>query len=359
MLITGAGASCPFGVNSPLALMADWSKALVQKVVDKSLSVGHRQLLGLDDTMGDGPKFEQHLGRFLRTVEALDAIKPFLKPSLEIFGIPQTIKMLSSGQSELENWYSITKTAISELVDALNQTLYELFGDVAVNYQAAERGYGWLLQELGVSTETPWVCATTNYDVIAETVLDRLGFLPDWGRPHQPTLASDVPLRVGNMIGGIGRYVPVLHLHGRIGWLLRDSVVRELPVNSYSKDWGAPVVMWPDDQKDVDSYAASQVIDSLWQQFGMALSRAKKVLVLGHSLNDVFLLRAIANNVPAGRVAVALLADRPEQIFGPANGPIVERVRGTIGDVSFIPMTFGEERNGVDQLQQWMARAEG
>lgn len=65
--------------------------------------------------------------------------------------------------------------------------------------------------------------------------------------------------------------------------------------------------MLPDPDKVYDQ---DDIIIALWQQFGEALARAKRVFVLGHSLNDRYLLRALLQNVqPLDRIAVTVLAD--------------------------------------------------
>jgi hypothetical protein len=67
------------------------------------------------------------------------------------------------------------------------------------------------------------------------------------------------------------------------------------------------VVMLPDPDKD---YEADPTIQIIWQQFRQALKRAKRVFVLGHSLNDPALVNVITGEVePRQRLGVAVLAD--------------------------------------------------
>jgi hypothetical protein len=68
----------------------------------------------------------------------------------------------------------------------------------------------------------------------------------------------------------------------RLGWYVRPQSppgqVHDLIVSNYNKDWGIPVVVWPD-SKDASTYSAQPVIDQLWRQFRVTLAQARKVLV--------------------------------------------------------------------------------
>jgi hypothetical protein len=237
--------------------MGDWSKAVIDKIA-KGGSPGHRQLIDLDAHM-DGPTFEQHLGNFLRRAQAFTAVEPFLKPSLDLFDARQELKMIvNQSQSVLDSWYQSTRAGINQLLQWLNETLFELFGSPGINDYAATQAYGWLLRELQITPQSTLVYATTNYDHVGEIALEKLDFLVDWGRPVQVRSSPDVTLRVEKLLAGLGRAIPVLHLHGRLGWFLReDGTVGDMQVDTFSTQWGTPVVMWPDDRKDASSYAAT------------------------------------------------------------------------------------------------------
>jgi hypothetical protein len=51
--------------------------------------------------------------------------------------------------------------------------------------------------------------------------------------------------------------------------------------------------MLPDPAKVYDQ---DDIIIAMWREFSEALARAKRVFVLGHSLNDQYLLRALVQN---------------------------------------------------------------
>jgi hypothetical protein len=360
VLVTGAGASRAFGAKKRFPLMAEWSQALLDKIT-AGLPSAHRELLGLENDL-DGPQFEQRLGRFLRRVQAFREIEPLLKASLDIFGMPPEMQArLSTGQTVLENWHSTAQFAIGEILARLEETLDELFGDTSDNYvdqDAAAAGYGWLLEALRVSPGTPFVYATTNCDLVAEMALEKLGYLADWGRPPQlMNPSADATLRVEGLLAGLPRYVPVLHLHGRIHWYLGpDGEFHDLATPGYARDQGTPVVMWPDDTKDASSYGATPVIDILWRQLDDALERARMVVVVGHSLNDRYLLEALRAHVPVERVAVAVYAATGEEVESRANVELIERTRRELGEVEIVPMEFGAEPSAVDQLVSLASR---
>ncbi len=104
VLVTGAGASRSFGMQQPFPLMKDWPSSLIRKIVNAQSqnTIAMRTMLPVTEQM-DGPLFEQTLGTFLRQVQAFDAIRPLLKPSLDVIQVEQALKRqsLSSGQSAL------------------------------------------------------------------------------------------------------------------------------------------------------------------------------------------------------------------------------------------------------------------
>jgi len=105
------------------------------------------------------------------------------------------------------------------------------------------------------------------------------------------------PVRVSGLLSGMPRFVPVLHLHGRIGWFRRAEDQRIYSVHSprYMRESGTPIIMLPDPDKAYDS---DPVINEIWAQFEQALSRARSVFVLGHSLNDRLLVNALSTSSP-------------------------------------------------------------
>jgi hypothetical protein len=359
VLITGAGASRPFGASKLFPQMSDWSEGLVKKLIDAGLTTGKNQLLRISRGM-DGPRFEETLGTFLRTVTAYRGIENFLDPSLQINGMNQQVKTIQpSQQSSLRDWYQQTNARINLILQYLTESLYEEFGAAAVNEYDAHHGYNWLLRELQILPNSHFVYATTNYDTVGEQGLVSLGYSLDWGRPSQLVPAPEARLNVAGLLTGLGRHIPVFHLHGRVGWYSQgDQQIREIVGSNYQSSWGTPVVVWPDDQKDASSYEAFPVIDELWVQFRSALQRARRVLVLGHSLNDGYLLAALRSYVPSDRIAVTIYAPTQDDLNSPANVEIEQRVQRVLGPVIQIPIVFGPEPSAVEFLRPWFESTE-
>ncbi len=133
-----------------------------------------------------------------------------------------------------------------------------------------------------------------------------LGFLPELGEVSTDWQVER-ELRVEpSLLGSMPRNVPVLHLHGKVGWFRRDGRPRStVPNERFEPVAGPPIVMLPDLEKD---YAADPIIESLWRQFEDALRRARRVFILGHSLHDEALIEALTQNLERlDRVAVTYL----------------------------------------------------
>lgn len=352
VLVTGAGASCSFGARGRLPLMGDWVNELVRRLGEKG--VGFVQATGLKREM-DPQQFEAQLGEFLRSVQAFDRIKPLLGPITDFPGSPGAF--LAADQ--WEQWHHAAAFQLSQIVGVIHESLYALFSDQPVDTRAAARAYGALFSELGLPAAGGWVYATTNYDTIGESAISALGGLPDVGEALPFPLSTERDIRVEGLIDGMPRYVPVLHLHGRVGWFRReDGRAYSVPAQGYNQSLGIPIVMLPDLQKD---YATDPIISSLSSQFGRALARAKRVLVLGHSLHDDALLTALASNVtPQRRIAVTMLAAEtdPSQPANEEAASVAARARGRLPDAQVIPLRFNSDFGASETgIRQWAEEA--
>jgi hypothetical protein len=350
VLLTGAGASREFGAGgSKVPLMGDWVEPLFMKLASEGLS----EITGLERTMS-GTAFESRLGEFLRERQAFDLIKRLIEPSLKLPGA-------SSSQGWVEPWYTQVAGQLSRLDTLLAQSLYEQFA-TNIDPRAASQAYLGLFQSLGIAKgQSRVVLATTNYDLLAESALLESGWLPDWGQPPGalPGVRSE-SLAVDDLLGGIPRYVPVLHLHGRVGWFRRqDEIIYAQGNTTYDANFGSPVVVYPDPDK---VYTAVPVIASIWQQFCQALDRAKRVLVLGHSLNDLAIVQQLSLRVhPRTRLALTVhCADdgTPESDPGSLN---VRRLwESEFVGAALIPIQFGGDSDlSAQGFQNWLDRALG
>jgi hypothetical protein len=337
VLITGAGASAPFGANgATLPQMQGWVSALCRKLMQSDSN--YLTLTGLSESLS-GPQFEEVLGDYLHKVQAFDAIEDFVGLTVPFVNLTPPLS-----RESLTQWHGTVQFKLKMVNNLIHESLYEQFGQ-ARDLRAATSAYSELFEALRVLSETASiVVATTNYDPIAEEVLAMQGRLPDWGQPPMVHPVTDAPLDVKNLVSGRSRFTPVLHLHGRIGWYIRqDDKPYGLATEKHSEQFGTPIVILPDPQKD---YGADALINALWREFEVALGRAKRVFILGHSLNDVPLRRALIANVkPMERIGVAVYSEdgnEPHESTAETQRIITEELVGA----TTVPMRFGSALNG-------------
>jgi len=355
VIVTGAGASRAFGnpnamaVNgtSAMPLMKDWSDSLVKKLGQSRVSA---ELVGLSKNL-NGPEFEDRLGHFLRVISIFPELESILEPST---------KWNSSGVEvdSLRLWHKDTNRTLNEAVTLIRESLYENFGSERTLPSAAARAYRSLLTALSINSSHQVVYATTNYDRIGEAALDKIGRRIDCGeRSHYapPGTQSPLVLDAEGLLGGMPRFTPVLHLHGAVGWY-RQPENETIYVGGgtvYSKDQGIPVVMLPDPNKDYD---ADRTIQIIWAQFRQALRRAKKVIVLGHSLNDSSLVGALVNEVaPMSRIAITHLPaeDDPDDVNDSA-ASTVNIMRERLPHAHRIPLRFDADCSpSMESINKW------
>lgn len=344
VLITGAGASREFGErDKPLPLMADWSDALVDKLWKTNTSTSYLEMTGLEKSL-PGEKFEERLGTFLRQVQAFPSVSKLIAQSMNLPSTPESLK----AEGALDKWFNDLKFHHKQITEIINQSLYDLFANAHLNVDGAAKAYETLLTVLEIKPQSnSLVVATTNYDPLAEATLQKLGYLPDWGMSAYARSKEELFINVHNILDGMPRYTPVLHLHGRVGWYRRageDNRVFAQWDSQYSPgNPEIPVVMVPDPDK---VYDGDGVINTLWDQFTQALSRAKLVFVLGHSLNDKRLVHALRQYVdPPERIIIGLLADgenteRFDQNLGTFVFDVIAKQFPT---ATLIPMRFRED----------------
>jgi len=171
--------------------------------------------------------------------------------------------------------------------------------------------------------------------------------------PHRALRRCDRPRRDEDprrqLLGVVGRAIPVLHLHGRLGWFLsrsRPGTVVDMQVDNYNAQWGTPIIMWPDDRKDASSYEGTEVINVLWDQLREALARARQVAVLGHSLHDPFLVSAL-RTVPSDHVLVMVFDDDDDR----RRKAEEQRITDLLGAVAVLPVRFAANVQGLEGLQ--------
>lgn len=152
-------------------------------------------------------------------------------------------------RDNLEAWMAQADLSIAQAFRVVHETLYELFGDPMIDVPRAKAAYTELLGRIGIAPPgANWVYATTNYDRIGDEALGEAGFSVDWGEPRRVRL-GERQIRPDGLLRGILGTVPVLHLHGRIGWYRRPENqgggVYAADMVQHQDGFGAPIVMLP------------------------------------------------------------------------------------------------------------------
>lgn len=351
VLVTGAGASRSFGVGGqPLPLMGDWANFLAQRLMSTANAI---EATGLHQGM-TGPEFEATLGEFLSRVEGFYRAEGLI----EVSGRFPQVQIMSK---QLMEWYRNAKAQFKQITGQIQGSVYDQFHDQRLNGLGASESYGAVFQVIGLNRSNKVVYATTNYDALGEMALDRLGFIPDAGDTERYTGQNH--LQFDHLLDGMPRNVPVLHLHGKVGWLRRvdgmgvDPAPYFTRTARYDPNYGIPILMLPDPNK---TYSGDDVLTLLWSQFQTALRRAKRVLVIGHSLQDRLIVEALRDNIRHPRsLAVCFLSNdgrNPDQ----SAVAFFELCRTTFPQAAMIPMQFGGNPEiAREELASWVGDLHG
>jgi len=282
-----------------------------------------------------GEGFERQLGRFLAWERSLP-----MTAELSDLGEANTF---SGAPRTFDAWYQNARSNASLINKVIFESLFQCFGLSAISSYAAMKSYQTLMALLRIEDRTnPLTVATTNYDFAAETALQQLGFRPDWGEePRTQISGGSPPVHLENLASAIalGR-TPVLHLHGRVGWYRQPNgqLVSISPDAPYIENYGLPGLLLPDPDKN---YGEDEHFRVVWEEFRKAIESAARILVLGHSLNDAGLCKALKPAI-GGRLRVTMCVE------GDAGQPRYEeeaqRIMGLLPDLpkeALINMKFG------------------
>lgn len=278
-----------------MPLMADWADALCTALdeQEENLALACHLRPGMD-----GPAFEKNLGLLLRWQQVRHLEERFAGLGGRPIGQP----MAQVGKAR-----QLTGRRLTTVMEVLNTTLYEQFGQRRIDDARAAAAYKPLLATLGPNL----IFATTNYDRAGETALTTLGYEIDTGfrnRPHRtPTLE---PME---LIENRGSKTPVLHLHGAVGWYKKDGDVHEHHADlPYNPSLGTPVVLYPDPDKDPTNDA---VVSQLWAAFHNAVEVAEAIVVIGHSLHDPALTRALSEAAHRKPVLISFFSESDAELI--------------------------------------------
>jgi hypothetical protein len=313
--------------------MRDWAQSLSEQL--EKADSGLARALGIDDPNITAADFEEALGAFSRWAnEGLDLSERFMG-----LGGPNA----GANDGRVQEWLKRSRSRVELVTEALRDSTYKQFGREAIDDQKARTSYSRLIDHLDLGPGE-FLGATTNYDPSMEMGVsspDRqinTGFLdtPAWDTPT---------LRVSGMVDWQrqhGSRVPILHLHGAVGWYRRsDGSIAQYPADQrYNRTLGIPVFLPPDPAKDPTNDAN---VAEIWDEFRTALSSATHVLALGHSLNDPALITAIRDVGPQANLLVATLY--------PNRDLIDER----LPEAEIIELEFGPSFDSPE-LRDWASR---
>ena len=337
LVITGAGYSRNLGGADPLPLMGEWAEIMRGRC--DGVERGLADALGLK--LGLGPvEFEEVMGSLLALDASLPLFQQFMGLGAEPIGRPN---------NHHQSWEKLTRRRLSDMVRVLHETLYEQFGRRAIDSGKAKAEVEILLDHLEGTEDV--VFATTNYDQSIEIGLDAAGssvtdgFPPiRWGSSSlQPDLLTNWP-------GESNPMVPVLHLHGAVGWYAQSdgAIISQPPDQAYNDTLGVPAVLPPDPNK---SPLSNPFVAEVWRVFRLLLSQSKKVLVLGHSLHDPALVSAIGRSSDIADVAVGFHRVDGDDSDRQDDDPLPS----DLADATRIPTELGPEPVFGEELDRWLS----
>ena len=351
LVITGAGASTALGVGSdPIPMMAEWATSLVGALGARADQVGIKPNM-------PGNEFEAALGKFLAFAKALPLVDEF-----GYFGNTSPNPTRGKGM-EFQGWYARSREAVDQVMNDLHANLYENFGLNRVDQTGARDAYHSLHHQglrWGLGETRIWH-ATTNFDPALETAIDLDGsfeLVDGFTRPPGGGTRTYEPERFQQLAasGENLKQVPVLHLHGAVGWYYDDEnkIVKEASDRPYAPGRTAALLL-PDDTKNPATFQPG--LDSTWTIFQWLLSRATHVLVLGHSLTDKHLVGAL-KGWSGNHMAFVKYQDCTDNNYEPPTDEEVEQYARIVGrTVSVIPGKFGRGTElydfDLELMQEW------
>jgi hypothetical protein len=330
LIVTGAGASRELAQDGQLPLMTHWAEDIVQRLNREQH--GLAQAVGLEAGMG-GEKFEKQLGRILAWGRSVP-----ITAELSVLGEES---ILGDSLVVFPTWQNRAGVNMARINRCIYESLWQNFGDHAVSTFNAEKAYQTLFDLLGIEeSRTALTVATTNYDFAAELALTQMGWRPFWGE-EQPTRTTGGSPRVH--VVGLARAVesyqtPVLHLHGRVGWYRRSDdgqLVALPPRPPFQEEIGQPGLLLPEPAKKYDEDPLFRV---MWDEFEWAIGNANRVFVLGHSLNDDGLVKALTPAAENNRLRVTVCV---EGLDAQQHADEIERIARLSGTTPPLPVTFG------------------
>jgi hypothetical protein len=257
--------------------MADWSGALCEALDEQEDNLAFA--CHLAPTMS-GPMFEEHLGLILHWERVRHLEERFQGLTRDKISLRRN----QTAQAKLN-----VERRMQLVLHTIDVTLYDLFGQHRIDCDRAAAAYKDLIEHLEEAGWDEFIFATTNYDRAAETALAMLGIPSNCG--FNPQSGPTTVLGPAGLIANRKASTPIIHLHGAVGWYEQDEEVTDHGADrDFNPSLGRPVVLYPDSSKDPTK---DEIVSQLWTEFYLGLELADLILVIGHSLHDPALVRAL------------------------------------------------------------------
>lgn len=358
LIVTGAGASTRLGADErPLPMMTDWAASLVDELKYAA------ELLGLRRDM-PGDEFEGALGRFIAFSEALDTVEALHE--MGRFDSVITEPERAQVKNNSEQWLSLARNNVRRVREVLHRNLYEQFGQDRIDDERAANAYGKLHTQIrnAFREKGPVFLAhaTTNFDHAIEAAIEHSndavgpqrvldGFGQSYGgkrRPWAPNLLT--------YSSSGDNEVPVLHLHGAVGWYFSDdgqAVTQTHSDDVYNPEL-TPALLLPDDKKDVTRFPGP--LAQVWDQFVQLCMNSTHIIVLGHSLHDKHLVRVLQQS--GKPIAVVAYAPGFDETTPQARAAHSNQYSELLPGAELIPGDFARRSEKLDigdhQLGEWL-----
>ncbi|BEP14826.1 hypothetical protein acdb102_31370 [Acidothermaceae bacterium B102] len=305
LLVTGSGATASLGVGgSSIPQMGAWVESLIADV--NAAVPGAAERIGL--VSGLPPEeFERTLGDFLAYHRSLEFVRTFGRMACEADTSLGYISPNDVPESKFNAWVDTAQSQTKAIVAAIHRNLYENFSVDKLDDHKCRAAYQGLVDRL-VEPDSYLAIATTNYDVSAEIGLN--GWTTKSGRiigtrtgleRRNPYTAerleqSAVAQMRDDFAGASGNFpVPVMYLHGAVGWYWEDGEIRVPSARNQPFDPSRePAILLPDDRKTAGSLRGGE---GLWDQFQLISRAATHIGFMGHSLHDRHLLAVVNDAV--------------------------------------------------------------
>lgn len=343
LVVAGAGASRSLGAaGNPMPLMTDWAASLRAAINERE--PGAADVIGLTDGLA-GDAFEARLGDFLYFQDAI--------PRVDL------LRRLGAANAQDEHpyfpdWYNHASRRTAAILEIIRENLFESFGRPSLDLAAAKAAYQWLRTRLVVDGEPGMIWfATTNYDPAIEITFEELGFtvLDGFSTPGYSTPVLQ-PRGLAERALASNSHLPVIHLHGAVGWYAKNGVINRFPADlGYNATLGVPALLLPDNTKTTSSLVGAE---TLWDEFRALLDEATHVLVLGHSLHDRHLVEVLAQPRRA-RIAVSQYFESADALSEDGIDQMQLELQAQLPTATAIPMVFGPKSVvHEDRFARWL-----